>query len=72
MRDAFATQTKKSLLYAIIVFASAQILLGSLGSACAGQTQPDPAGIATGDKNSAVDAAGNPFVVPEPADKRCV
>ena len=69
MRDAFATRTKKSLLYAIILFVSAQILLGSLGSACAGQTQPDPAGIATGDKNSAADAAGNPFVVPEPADK---
>src|ERR1700691_4279800 len=31
--------------------------------------KPDPAGIATGDKTSAVDAAGNPFVVPEPADK---
>ena len=69
MRYAFATRTRKCLLYAIILFASAQILLGSLSSACAGQTQPDPAGIATGDKNSAVDAAGNPFVVPEPADK---
>ena len=31
--------------------------------------KPDPAGIATGDKSSAVDAAGNPFVVPEPTDK---
>ncbi len=31
--------------------------------------KPDPAGTATGDKNSAVDAAGNPFVVPEPTDK---
>src|SRR5262245_28304641 len=30
---------------------------------------PDPAGIATGDKNNAVDAAGTPFVVPEPADQ---
>ncbi|MGC1687555.1 MAG: hypothetical protein WA734_18155, partial [Candidatus Acidiferrales bacterium] len=69
MRDAFATRTKKCLLYAMLVFASAQILLGALGPACAGQTQPDPAGVATGDKNSAVDAAGNPFVVPEPADK---
>ena len=28
--------------------------------------QPDPAGIATGDRNAAVDAAGNAFVVPEP------
>ena len=31
--------------------------------------KPDPAGIATGDKTTAVDAAGNPFVVPEPTDK---
>lgn len=31
--------------------------------------QPDPAGIATGDKTSAVDAGGNAFVVAEPTDK---
>ena len=31
--------------------------------------KPDPAGIATGDKTTAVDAAGNPFVVSEPTDK---
>ena len=30
---------------------------------------PDPAGIATGDKTNAVDAAGNSFVVAEPTDK---
>jgi Amt family ammonium transporter len=30
---------------------------------------PDPAGIATGDKTSVMDAGGNPFVVPEPTDK---
>src|ERR1700724_917296 len=30
---------------------------------------PDRAGTATGDKSAAVDAAGNPFVVPEPTDK---
>ena len=33
------------------------------------QVQADPAGTATGDKSSAQDAAGNPFVVPEPTDK---
>jgi ammonium transporter, Amt family len=31
--------------------------------------KPDPAGTATGDKSNVVDAAGNPFVVPEPTDK---
>ncbi len=30
---------------------------------------PDPAGIATGDKSSVADAAGNAFVVSEPTDK---
>jgi Amt family ammonium transporter len=32
------------------------------------EPKPDPAGIATGDKTNAIDAAGNPFVVPEPTD----
>jgi Amt family ammonium transporter len=30
--------------------------------------KPDPSGTATGDKAAVVDAAGNPFVVPEPTD----
>jgi ammonium transporter, Amt family len=32
--------------------------------------QPDPAGIATGDKANAIDGAGNAFVVAEPTDKK--
>jgi len=31
--------------------------------------KPDPAGLATGDKTTVVDASGNAFVVAEPADK---
>lgn len=31
--------------------------------------QPDPSGLATGDKSSATDAGGNAFVVGEPSDK---
>ena len=31
---------------------------------------PDPAGIATGDRNNVQDAAGTPFVVPEPTDTK--
>jgi ammonium transporter, Amt family len=34
-----------------------------------GGPAPDPAGIATGDKSSVTDAAGNSFVVSEPTDK---
>jgi Amt family ammonium transporter len=33
------------------------------------EPKPDPAGLATGDKTSVVDAGGNAFVVSEPADK---
>ena len=45
--------------------------LGWLSAPCVAQEPPkaDPAGIATGDKTTALDAAGNPFVVPEPPDK---
>ena len=31
--------------------------------------KPDPSGVATGDKTTAVDGAGNPFVPVEPTDK---
>ncbi len=34
------------------------------------EPQPDPAGIATGTKADALDAAGNPFVVAEPTDTK--
>jgi ammonium transporter, Amt family len=34
------------------------------------EPKPDPAGIMTGDKSNAVDAGGNPFVPPEPADTK--
>ena len=46
-------------------------LLAGLSRTCLAddQPKPDPAGVSTGDRNSALDAAGNPFVVPEPADK---
>ena len=57
-------------------FVRAVILLIALGmlleraQLCFGQDpKPDPAGIATGDKTTATDAAGTPFAVPEPTDK---
>jgi ammonium transporter, Amt family len=69
MRNAPAPRTKKFLLCTLAILASAQILLFVPLPAHAQQPQPDPAGVNTGDKNSATDAAGNPFVVPEPRDK---
>src|SRR5580692_1047277 len=52
-----------------IVLAAA--LFGGLSAPCLADdaSKPDPSGVATGDKTTAVDGAGNPFVVPEPTDK---
>ena len=45
-------------------------VMAALLSPCfASEQKPDPAGIATGDKTTAVDAGGNAFAVPEPTDK---
>src|SRR5271163_382277 len=72
MECAFARRTTRRMLQTIvalvIALVIAQILCGPLSVARADQTQPDPAGTATGDRSSAADAAGNPFVVPAPTD----
>ncbi|MGA9390703.1 MAG: hypothetical protein WBV69_09680, partial [Candidatus Sulfotelmatobacter sp.] len=46
-------------------------VVAGLTASCFGDDgpKPDPSGTATGDKSAVVDAAGNPFVVPEPTDK---
>src|ERR1700737_2440562 len=52
------------------MFACVVALLGVMSIPCFADQAPapDPAGIATGDKTSVTDAAGNPFVVPPPPD----
>ena len=45
------------------------ILAFMLMPARADDPKPDPAGIATGDKTTVVDAGGNSFVVAQPTDK---
>lgn len=52
----------------MLVFA-AGILSALLMPCMAQEPKPDPAGIATGDKTTAIDAGGNAFVVAEPTDK---
>ncbi len=69
MQYAFRRRTTKWISKSIVVLILGQILCGSMTLVFADQSQPDPAGIATGDKFSVADAAGNPFVVPEPTDK---
>jgi Amt family ammonium transporter len=68
MECAFARRTRRWILRTINALVIAQILCGPMSVAQADQTQPDPAGTATGDRSSAADAAGNPFVVPAPTD----
>jgi ammonium transporter, Amt family len=52
--------------FPLVVFAVLLTPVMSVPFRAQGQPQPDPAGIATGDRAAAVDAAGNSFVVPEP------
>ncbi len=68
MQFSFIRRGSVAISKALLVLLLGQMLCGSMCAAFADQAQPDPAGTATGDKNSVVDAAGNPFVVPEPTD----
>jgi ammonium transporter, Amt family len=69
MLDAFVEHPRRWMRKAIIFLVFAQIVGGSVSVALAQQPQPDPAGIATGDKSAVSDAAGNPLVIAEPTDK---
>jgi Amt family ammonium transporter len=68
MERTFAGRATRWISRAIIALVIAQILCAPMSVALADQTQPDPSGTATGDRSSAADAAGNPFVVPAPTD----
>jgi Amt family ammonium transporter len=68
MQFSFIRRGSVAISKALLVLLLSQMLCGSMCAAFADQAQPDPAGTATGDKSSVVDAAGNPFVVPEPTD----
>ncbi len=59
----------KWLLRATVAIVLAQWLIGPVTIARADEPQPDPAGVATGDKTFTSDAGGTAFVVTEPADK---
>ncbi len=57
------------LLKAVAAILLAQWFGGPLVIARADEPQPDPAGIATGDKTTTFDASGSSFMVAEPTDK---
>lgn len=63
LRGSCAPTAARILLAVIVLTGLAAVSLADDGA------KPDPSGISTGDKTSTVDAAGNPFVVPEPIDK---
>ena len=61
---------RQRLQLAATMLAIAVSILGVIVTPAAAQEpKPDPAGIATGDRTSAVDGGGNAFVVTEPTDK---
>src|SRR5579864_6375604 len=57
------------LLKTIVAIILTQWIISPVIIARADEPQPDPAGIATGDKTITSDAGGNPFVLTEPTDK---
>ena len=62
-------QRKRVILERSMALLGIALIAGSLTVCFADDPKPDPAGIATGDKTSVVDAGGNAFVVTEPTDK---
>src|SRR5450830_1556905 len=70
MRELVVWHLRRSLPWLAIGVFLVNLLSGSaVVVRAATDPPPDPAGIATGDKSNAVDAAGNAFVVSEPTDK---
>src|ERR1700681_3831859 len=67
----FSVRSRRQLLsgVAIGMFFASLCISPTIALAQTAEPQPDPAGIATGDKSSAVDAGGTAFVVSEPTDK---
>ena len=65
---AYRHPTQWSIKLAIVIL-FAQWLTGPVMIARAAEPQPDPAGIATGDKTTTFDAGGNSFMLTEPTDK---
>ena len=69
MSNALRLFERQSLPKVIVAILCAYVLTGPVTLASADPPQRDPAGIATGDKTTTSDAAGNAFVVSEPTDK---
>jgi ammonium transporter, Amt family len=69
MFDFLSKDVRAWVLRATVALVLLNLGAGMAGSAFAQDAKPDPAGIATGDRTAATDAAGNPVVVAEPTDK---
>lgn len=69
MRAVTQTRTRRRETSGKALMLAVGILAVMLTPAWADDPKPDPAGIATGDKTTVVDAGGNSFVVAQPTDK---
>lgn len=69
MPSALVSSSRQWIRNAIAALVFALMMSGWASAQQAQPPQPDPAGIATGDKSAVADAAGNPLIVAEPTDK---
>src|SRR6202049_1358280 len=70
MRDMTEWRPRHLLPWVTVGMFVASVLGGpAVAAGAAADPPPDPAGIATGDRSTAIDAAGNAFVVAEPSDR---
>lgn len=69
MRNVSHTYRRPWFLKIVAAILLVRAAIGPVIIAFADEPQPDPAGIATGDKTSTFDAGGTSFVVTEPTDK---
>jgi hypothetical protein len=60
---------RRSIFGSFVTLLAITLLVGLAPVVFAQAPKPDPPGIATGDRNNAIDGAGNSFVVSEPTDK---
>jgi Amt family ammonium transporter len=69
MRDMTVWRPRQLLWVTVGIFVAGVLGAPAAAAGAAVDPPPDPAGIATGDRSAAVDAAGAAFVAPEPTDQ---
>jgi Amt family ammonium transporter len=69
MVESVTRRCRSAMLSGALIFLACGVLATSRPALAGDEPSPDPAGIATGDRTNAIDAAGTAFMVSEPTDK---